>query len=189
MKLHWIDVTILVVYLLGIAVIGFLLKRKASKNLKEPQGVPAGGQRTAVVHAQPVERARDVRHLRDDVASDDPLRVRPQERMAALALADVQPVFLMVYLSQWLRRSKVTTGGQWNETRFGRGLGSRLSHTIVVVFALIGRLSFLAHGFVDWTSSSPSYACKPAGRTRTPGGERIARRPDRSRDRGLLPLR
>ena len=34
MKLHWIDVTNLVVYLLGIAVIGFLLKRKASKNLK-----------------------------------------------------------------------------------------------------------------------------------------------------------
>jgi len=33
MTLHWIDVTILVVYLLGIAVIGFLLKRKASKNL------------------------------------------------------------------------------------------------------------------------------------------------------------
>ena len=57
-------------------------------------------------------------------------------------------VFLMVYLSQWLRRSKVTTGAQWNETRFGRGLGSRLSHTIVVVFALIGCLSFLAHGFV-----------------------------------------
>jgi hypothetical protein len=28
MKLRWIDVTILVVYLLGIAVIGFLLKRK-----------------------------------------------------------------------------------------------------------------------------------------------------------------
>jgi len=33
MTLHWIDVTILVVYLLGIAVIGFLLKRKVSKNL------------------------------------------------------------------------------------------------------------------------------------------------------------
>jgi SSS family solute:Na+ symporter len=57
-------------------------------------------------------------------------------------------VFLMVYLSAWLRRSNVTTGAQWIETRFGRGIGARLSHTVVVVFALIGGLGFLAYGFV-----------------------------------------
>jgi SSS family solute:Na+ symporter len=57
-------------------------------------------------------------------------------------------VFLMVYLSVWLRRSNVTTGAQWIETRFGRGTGARLSHTVVVVFALIGGLGFLAYGFV-----------------------------------------
>jgi Na+/proline symporter len=57
-------------------------------------------------------------------------------------------VFLMVYLSAWLRRSNVTTGAQWIETRFGTGVGARLSHTVVVVFALIGGLGFLAYGFV-----------------------------------------
>ena len=41
MKLHWIDITILVVYLLGIAVIGVLL----SEGVPEPEGLPAGGQR------------------------------------------------------------------------------------------------------------------------------------------------
>jgi len=57
-------------------------------------------------------------------------------------------IFLMVYLSAWLRRSNVTTGAQWIETRFGSGVGARLSHAVVVVFALIGGLGFLAYGFV-----------------------------------------
>jgi SSS family solute:Na+ symporter len=57
-------------------------------------------------------------------------------------------VFLMVYLSMWLRRSNVTTGAEWIETRFGTGGGARLSHTVVIVFALIGGLGFLAYGFV-----------------------------------------
>ena len=57
-------------------------------------------------------------------------------------------IFLMVFLSAWLRRSKVTTGAQWIETRFGNGKGSILSHGIVVIFALISGLGFLAYGFI-----------------------------------------
>ena len=57
-------------------------------------------------------------------------------------------IFLMVFLSAWLRRSNVTTGAQWIETRFGNGVGARLSHMVVVIFALIGGLGFLAYGFV-----------------------------------------
>jgi solute:Na+ symporter, SSS family len=57
-------------------------------------------------------------------------------------------IFLMVFLSTWLRRSNVRTGAQWIETRFGRSAGSSLSHTIVVVFAVIGALGFLAYGFI-----------------------------------------
>ena len=57
-------------------------------------------------------------------------------------------VFLMVYLSIWLRRSNVTTGAEWIETRFGNGKGARYSHNIVVIFALLGCLGFLAYGFI-----------------------------------------
>ena len=57
-------------------------------------------------------------------------------------------IFLMVFLSAWLRRSNVMTGAQWIETRFGTGAGARMSHTVVVIFALIGGLGFLAYGFV-----------------------------------------
>lgn len=57
-------------------------------------------------------------------------------------------VFLMVFLSQWLRRSNVTTGAEWIQTRFGSGEGARLSNIIVIVFALISCLGFLAYGFI-----------------------------------------
>lgn len=57
-------------------------------------------------------------------------------------------VFLMVYLSAWLRRSNVTTGAEWISFRFGNGRDGRLSHTIVVVFALVNCLGFLAYGFI-----------------------------------------
>lgn len=57
-------------------------------------------------------------------------------------------IFLMVYLSKWLRRSNVTTGAEWIQTRFGTGKGGKLSQTIIVVFALLSCLGFLAYGFI-----------------------------------------
>ena len=57
-------------------------------------------------------------------------------------------IFLMVYLSAWLRRSNVTTGAEWISTRFGFGRSAQLSHNIVVAFALISCLGFLAYGFI-----------------------------------------
>ena len=57
-------------------------------------------------------------------------------------------VFLMVYLSKWLRRSNVTTGAEWIGTRFGTGFGGSLAHGIVVIYALLGCLGFLAYGFI-----------------------------------------
>lgn len=57
-------------------------------------------------------------------------------------------VFLMIYLSLWLRRSGVTTGAEWIKTRFGTDRGAELSHIAVVVFAIINCLGFMAYGFV-----------------------------------------
>ncbi|MEP6926717.1 MAG: sodium:solute symporter family protein, partial [Ginsengibacter sp.] len=58
-------------------------------------------------------------------------------------------VFNMMFLAKWLRRSNADTGAEWLATRFGvKGKGVTASHNIVVVFALIGCLGFLAYGFV-----------------------------------------
>jgi Na+/proline symporter len=57
-------------------------------------------------------------------------------------------IFLMVFLSIWLRRSQVTTGAEWIGTRFGFKRDARLSHGIVVIFAIIMGLGYLAYGFI-----------------------------------------
>ena len=57
-------------------------------------------------------------------------------------------IFLMIYLSMWLRRSNVTTGAEWIGTRFGFKAGAQKSHLIVVVFALIMGLGYLTYGFI-----------------------------------------
>lgn len=57
-------------------------------------------------------------------------------------------IFLMMYLSRWLRRSGASTGAEWLQTRFGNGPGTQASHTVVVAFAVIGCLGFMAYGFV-----------------------------------------
>jgi len=57
-------------------------------------------------------------------------------------------IFLMVFLSVWVRRSNVTTGAEWIGTRFGKGRDAAMSHAVVVVFALITCLGYLAYGFI-----------------------------------------
>jgi len=57
-------------------------------------------------------------------------------------------IFLMIFLSVWLRRSGVMTGAAWIEFRFGTGLGAQLSHMVVVVFAILNVVGFLAYGFI-----------------------------------------
>lgn len=58
-------------------------------------------------------------------------------------------VFLMMYLSRWLRRSNASTGAEWLATRFGTvGKSVGNSHKVVVAFALISCFGFLAYGFV-----------------------------------------
>jgi solute:Na+ symporter, SSS family len=57
-------------------------------------------------------------------------------------------IFMMVYLSIWLRRSNVSTGAEWMLTRFGTKKDAQLSHKIIIAFALICCLSFMTYGFI-----------------------------------------
>jgi solute:Na+ symporter, SSS family len=56
-------------------------------------------------------------------------------------------VFLAVYLASWIRRSNVLTGAEWITSRFGDGRGAELSRIIVVVFALVSVVGFIAYDF------------------------------------------
>lgn len=77
-------------------------------------------------------------------------------------------IFLMVFLSIWLRRSGVITGAEWISTRFGTGRGGEFSRLAVVVFALFSVIGFLAYAFkgigkfsaefMPWELSESTYA-------------------------------
>jgi SSS family solute:Na+ symporter len=56
-------------------------------------------------------------------------------------------IFLMVFLSAWLRRSNVMTGAEWIQTRFGKGRGAQFAHIIVVVYAFMSIIGFFCYGF------------------------------------------
>jgi Na+/proline symporter len=56
-------------------------------------------------------------------------------------------IFMMMYLSGWLRRSNVLTGAEWIQFRFGRGTGANLAHLSVVLFALLNVIGMLAYAF------------------------------------------
>lgn len=56
-------------------------------------------------------------------------------------------IFLMMFLSAWLRRSNVLTGAQWMQTRFGSDRGATLAHLSVVFFALVNVIGLLAYAF------------------------------------------
>lgn len=56
-------------------------------------------------------------------------------------------IFLMMFMSAWLRRSNVLTGAQWMQTRFGTDTGATLAHLSVVAFALVNVIGLLAYAF------------------------------------------
>ena len=57
-------------------------------------------------------------------------------------------IIMMVFLAVWMRRSNVLTGAEWITFRFGKSLGSRLSHMVTVFFAIIIVVAFMAY-FVE----------------------------------------
>jgi len=77
-------------------------------------------------------------------------------------------VILMIYLASWVRRSGVLTGAEWITTRFGAGRGGELSRIIIVVFALVSVVGFIAYDFagmgkfsktfLPWDLSANTYA-------------------------------
>ena len=55
-------------------------------------------------------------------------------------------VFVMVFLAVWIRRSNVMTGASWILTRFS-GAGGQLSKNIIIVFAVVSAIGFIAYFF------------------------------------------
>ncbi|MCF8262087.1 MAG: Na+:solute symporter [Melioribacteraceae bacterium] len=145
MQLHFIDVLIILVYLAATIFIGSFLSKRASNNM----GSYFLGGNKLPWYMLGLSNASGMFDISGTMWL---VTLAFLYGLKSIWIPWLWPVFnqifLMVFLSAWLRRSNVTTGAQWIETRFGKGGGSTLSHTIVVAFALIGGLGFLAYGFI-----------------------------------------
>lgn len=143
--LTYLDISIIGLYLASTVVIGLVLKRRASKNL---DSYFLGG-KTLPWYMLSLSNASGMFDISGTMWLVTLLFVYGLKSIWIPWLWPVfNQVFLMVFLSLWLRRSNVLTGAEWIRTRFGDDLGGKLSHGIIVVFALISVLGFLAYGFV-----------------------------------------
>lgn len=144
MELHIIDISIIILYIVATIFIGFYISKRASKNINS---YFLGGN-TIPWYILGVSNASG---MFDITGTMWLVYITFIYGLKGAFIPWTWPVFnqvfLMIFLSKWLRRSNVMTGAEWMKTRFGFGKGANLSHIIIVVFALFSVIGFLAYGF------------------------------------------
>ena len=145
MALTIIDSAIIIIYLLATLAIGFWISKKASKNMKS---YFLGGNKLSWFTLG-LSNASGQFDISGTMLMVSWLFIYGLKSIYVPWLWPAfNQVFLMIFLSLWLRRSGVMTGAEWIRFRFGDSAGAKLSHLIVVVFALCLVLGYLAYGFI-----------------------------------------
>ncbi len=146
MKLHFIDFAMIIAYLVMMLMIGWFLRKKARLN---NESYLMGGKKLPW-YLLGLSDASDMFDISGTMWMVALCFVYGLKSIWIPWLWPVfNQVFNMMFLAKWLRRSKANTGAEWLATRFGlKGRGVRGSHIVVVAFALIGCLGFLAYGFI-----------------------------------------
>lgn len=145
MELHYIDIAIIAGYLAAMVVIGFVAERRARCGL---QDYFLGGYRMPwwVLSMSNATTMFDVSGTMWLVSL---LYVYGLKSVFIPWLWPVfNQIFLMVYLSAWLRRSGALTGAEWITLRFGSDRGAEASRISVVIFALVSVVGFTGYAFV-----------------------------------------
>ena len=144
MVLQTVDIAIVISYLLLTLFIGFYFSKKASKNL---DAYFLGG-KSFPWYILGISNASGMFDISGTMWLIYLLFVYGLKSAWLPWLWPVfNQIFLMVYLSIWLRRSNVLTGAEWLTFRFGKGKGTTLSHISVVIFALVSTIGFIAYAF------------------------------------------
>jgi len=144
MHLHALDIAIIVAYLLSTVLIGYWVSHRASQSM---QNYFLGGNKMPW-YMLGISNASGMFDISGTMLLVYWMFVYGLKSVWIPWLwPTFNQIFLMVYLSSWLRRSKVMTGAEWIKTRFGTGLGAQLSHLIVVVYAFVSIIGFFTYGF------------------------------------------
>lgn len=145
MNLHYIDILILLAYLGVMVSMGFWVRKKAGAS---KESYLMGG-KTLPWYYLGLSNASGMFDISGTMWM---VTLAFVYGLKSLWLPWLWPVFnqvfLMMYLAVWLRRSNATTGAEWMQTRFGTRKDSDWSQWIIVVFALLSCLGFMAYGFI-----------------------------------------
>lgn len=144
MQLHWLDLAIILLYLLGTLGLGFYLSRRATRDM---QSYFLGGN-TMKWYMLGLSNASGMWDISGTMWTVMILFVYGLKSAWIPWLWPVwNQVFVFVFLAIWMRRSNTMTGAQWITFRFGEGKGAKLSHIIIVIFAVVSVLGFMAYFF------------------------------------------
>ncbi|MEN8666832.1 MAG: sodium:solute symporter, partial [Flavobacteriaceae bacterium] len=144
MSLSYIDIAIVFAYVVGVLILGFYFSNKASKNLSY---YFLGGNKLPWYYLG-LSNASGMFDISGTMWTVGILFVYGLKSAWLPWLWPVwNQVFVFVYLAIWIRRSNVMTGAEWITFRFGDGRGAKLSHIIIVIFAVISVLGFIAYFF------------------------------------------
>jgi len=144
LHLHYLDIVIIVAYLLSTVLIGYLVSKRASQSM---QNYFLGGN-SMPWYMLGISNASGMFDISGTMLLVYWMFVYGIKSVWIPWLwPTFNQIFLMVYLSAWLRRSNVMTGAEWIKTRFGTGRGAQLSHIIVVVYAFVSIIGFFTYGF------------------------------------------
>ena len=147
MNLHWIDLTIIAIYLFGVAMIGFVVKKRATKKLDSfylaDRNVPWW-----MLGLSGCSSYIDIGGTMSMIGA-----------LFYLGLKSVWAThifwgwfiicFYMAFQAKWIRRSGVMTFAEWNETRFGAtrdAEAARLAAAIFLLVLMICNLMFISVG-------------------------------------------
>ena len=144
MHLHGIDIAVIVAYLAGSVLVGYWVSHRASRDMR---AYFLGGN-VLPWYVLGISNASGMFDISGTMLLVYWMFVYGVKSVWIPWLwPTFNQIFLMVYLSTWLRRSNVMTGAEWIETRFGRGRGAQLAHVIVVIYAFISIVGFFTYGF------------------------------------------
>ena len=145
MALHPIDISILIVYCLAMIAIGFAVERRAKAGIS---AYFLGGNKLPWWILS-LSNAASMFDISGTMWLVSLLFVYGLKSVFIPWLWPVfNQIFLMVYLSAWLRRSGSLTGAEWITLRFGQDRGAELSRISVVFFALVSVIGFTGYAFV-----------------------------------------
>jgi SSS family solute:Na+ symporter len=144
LHLHSIDIAIIVAYLITSVLVGYWVSHRASKDMK---AYFLGGN-VMPWYVLGISNASGMFDISGTMLLVYWMFVYGVKSVWIPWLwPTFNQIFLMVYLSTWLRRSNVMTGAEWIKTRFGTGRGAQLSHIIVVIYAFVSIIGFFSYGF------------------------------------------